>query len=115
MQTSFKNRRWLVISSTLVESIDFNQVFEFNQEALRYSVDGTKTFIKYEIQIVEEDLVSQYINAETGEAATHTTLAGVYGRPAIWQEGMVEYTHEEILALLATEEWTKPFTENRPV
>jgi len=37
----------------------------------------------------------------------------VYGRPAIWQEGMAEYTHEEILELLATAEWTSPIDANQ--
>jgi len=114
MSTQFPNRRWLIIPSTDIESIDFGQVHQTSAETLRYSIDGTKTFIKYDITIVEEDLVSQYINAETGEETTHTTLAGVYGRPAIWQEGMTEYTHEEILEILSTEEWTEPFTEGRP-
>jgi len=114
MSTQFPNRRWLIIPSTDIESIDFGQVHQTSAETLRYSIDGTKTFIKYDITIVEEDLVSQYINAETGEEQTYTTLAGVYGRPAIWQEGMTEYTHEEILEILSTEEWTESFTEGRP-
>ena len=57
MPTPFENRRWLVIPSTLVESINFDEVLEFNQDSLRYSLDGTQTFIKYDINIIEEDIV----------------------------------------------------------
>ena len=45
----FANRRWLIIPTTLTGSIDFNQVLESSPESLRLSVDGTKTFVKYEI------------------------------------------------------------------
>lgn len=111
MSTQFPNRRWLIIPASQVESIDFGQVHQTSTETLRYSIDGTKTFIKYDITIVEEDIISTFIHAETGEETSHTTPAGVYGRPAIWQEGMAEYTHEEILEILATEEWTNPSTQ----
>ena len=111
MSTQFPNRRWLIIPSNQIESIDFGQIHQTSPETLRYSIDGTKTFIKYDITIVEEDIISTFIHAETGEESTHTTPAGIYGRPAIWQEGMPEYTHEEILEILSTEEWTNPSTQ----
>jgi len=89
-------------------SIDFNQVLESSPESLRLSVDGTKTFIKYEINEVLEDIVHTGTNLITGEETTSTTLAGIYGRPSIYQEGDTEYNHEEILHILSTEEWTAP-------
>jgi hypothetical protein len=104
--TAFPNRRWLVIPVTEVENIDFNEVLETSADSLRYSVDGTKTFVKYEIRVVEEDITETFTKAETGEEVTYTTYAGTYGRPSLYQEGMTEYNHSEILALLATEEWT---------
>ena len=107
MSTQFPNRRWLIIPATDVESIDFSQVHQNSAETLRYSLDGTKTFIKYDIKEVPEDVIETYINAETGEEKTHTIQAGVYGRPSIWTEESVEYTHEEILEILATEDWTE--------
>ena len=109
--STFANRRWLIIPTTLTGSIDFNQVLESSLESLRLSVDGTKTFIKYEINEVLEDQIHTGINPETGEETSHTTLAGVYGRPQIYSQEYPEYTHEEILALLATEEWSKPMEE----
>jgi hypothetical protein len=109
--STFANRRWLIIPTTLTGSIDFNQVLESSLESLRLSVDGTKTFIKYEINEVLEDQIHTGINPETGEETSHTTLAGVYGRPQIYSQEYPEYTHEEILTLLATEEWSKPMEE----
>jgi len=114
MSTQFPNRRWLIIPSTDVESIDFSQVHQTSEETLRYSIDGTKTFIKYDIREVAEDSTETYINAETGEEQTYTTQAGIYGRPSIWTETSVEYTHEEILEILATEEWTSSIDVNQP-
>ena len=111
--STFQNRRWLIIPATLIGSIDFNQVLESSPESLRLSVDGTKTFIKYEINEVLEDQTYTGINPETGEETSYTILAGVYGRPSIYQEGDVEYTHEEILTILSTEEWTTPMEEIR--
>jgi hypothetical protein len=107
MSTQFPNRRWLIIPATDVESIDFSQVHQNSAETLRYSLDGNKTFIKYDIKEVLEDITETYINAETGEEKTYTIQAGVYGRPSIWTEASIEYTHEEILNILSTEEWTE--------
>lgn len=111
MSTQFPNRRWLIIPTTLTQSIDFNQILEPSPESLRLSVDGTKTFIKYEINEVLEDQTHTFENPETGEEITSTTLAGIYGRPQIYSQEYPEYTHEEMLVLLATEEWSKPITE----
>lgn len=111
MSTQFPNRRWLIIPSTQIEAIDFNQVHQTSIDTLRYSLDGTKTFIKYDITEVAEDIVTDHVSVETGQTLTHTTLAGVYGRPSIWQDTLTEYTHAEILEILATGEWAAPLTE----
>ena len=111
--STFPNRRWLILPTTLTGSIDFNQVLESSPESLRLSVDGTKTFIKYEIIEVPVRCETEFVNAETGEPKICVTEAGVYGRPDIYQEGDTEYNHEEILHILATEEWTPPMTEIR--
>jgi len=108
MPTPFENRRWLIIPSELVESINFDQVHEFDETSLRYSLDGTKTFVKYDINIIEEDIVTNILNPETMIEETFTTPAGVYGRPSFWDETYLELTHSEILELLATEEWSEP-------
>jgi len=107
----FPNRRWLVIPTNITESIDFNQILQSSSDSLRLSIDGTKTFIKYEIHEVLEDQTHTGTNPETGEETTNTTKAGTYGRPQIYSPEYPEYNHEEILALLATEEWSKPMEE----
>lgn len=110
----FPNRRWLVIPATEVENVNFDQVLESSPDSLRYSIDGTKTFVKYEVTVVEETYTEIIPNPETEEEETVTIQAGTYGRPSIYNGTYPEYNHEEILALLATEEWTAPETEEMP-
>jgi len=107
----FENRRWLVIPTSVISDIDFNQVRESNADSLRLSVDGNSTFVKYEVQVVEENTTETFINAETGEEESITVEAGTYGRPSIYSEDYTEYNHDEILALLATEAWTESIDE----
>ena len=78
----FENRRWAVISAEDVASIDFSQVLETSADSLRYNVADTETFVKYE-----------------------------GSKPSSVPADAVEYTHSEILALLATEAWTAPMEE----
>ena len=107
--STFPDRRWLVIPAEEVPNINFGQVIEAGPDSLRYSLDGTKTFIKYEIKVVEEDQVIKTIQGETNETGTYTVLAGTYGRPEIYSEEYPEYNHEDILTLLSNEEWTNPY------
>lgn len=110
MQDLFKNRRWLVIPSNEVENINFNEVQEFSQESLRYSLDGSKTFVKYDLTIIEEDLVHTILNPESMVEESFTTKAGVYGRPSVYKEIYPELTHSQILELLSTSEWSEPIS-----
>jgi len=103
----FSNRRYLIIPVDILDTVDFNQVHETSVETVRKSIDGTKTFVKYDVHIIEEDYTSTNINPETGEEFTTTTKAGIYGRPSIYSESYNELTHSEILELLATEEWSE--------
>lgn len=109
MENVFPNRRWLIIPTTITGSIDFNQVQESSLNSLRLSIDGTKTFVKYDINEVTESYTQSYVNPETMESGSYTVEAGIYGRPSFYSSEYLEYNHEEILAILATEEWTKPF------
>ena len=108
---AFENRRWLVIPIEKIDDIDFKQVHQPKKESLRLSVDGKKTFVKYEVDDIKEDIVTSYIHAETLEETSYTTKAGVYGRPSIYDEAYTEYNHSEILELLSTEAWTSPLPE----
>ena len=67
---------YVIIDSSEVNSVDFDQVLETSAETLRFSLNGTKTFVKYE------------------------------GDQPSFLSGKQEYTHSEILAILATDEWT---------
>jgi hypothetical protein len=108
---AYENRRYLIIPTTITGSIDFNQVGETSVDTLRLSVDGLKTFVKYDVVVEPEDRTVTYINAETGEEETYTVTAGVYGRPSIYSPEYSEYTHSQILEVLATSEWTAPMEE----
>jgi hypothetical protein len=71
-------KTYIIIDASEVANVDFSQVQETSADTLRYSLDGTKTFVKYE------------------------------GDQPSFLSGKQEYTHSEILAILATDEWTDP-------
>ena len=101
------NRRWLVIPTSLTGSIDFNEVHESSVDSLRLSIDGTQTFVKYEVNIISESYEEYYEDAENpGSFLTSSIEAGTYGRPSIYSEDYTEYNHADILTLLATDAWT---------
>lgn len=89
-----------------IDDINFSQVHQSNKESLRKSIDGKKTFVKYEVLDVKEDFETKYIDADTNEEKSYTTKKGVYGRPDVYSTDYTEYNHADILALLATDEWT---------
>ena len=70
------SRKYVIINADEVDSVDFSQVDETSADTIRYSVDGSKTFVKYE-------------GAKPGF---------LYGKDT--------YTHSEILAVLSGDEWT---------
>tara|TARA_Y100000287_G_C13962655_1_gene229455 strand:- start:223 stop:453 length:231 start_codon:yes stop_codon:yes gene_type:complete len=70
-------RNYVIIDASEVSSVDFNQVLETSAETLRFSVDGSKTFVKFE-----------------GSAP-----AFLAGKPSL--------SHAEILEVLAGSEWTE--------
>jgi hypothetical protein len=74
-------KTYCIINSDEVGSVDFNQVSETSVDTLRYSVDRSKALLKFE------------------------------GDTPSFLEGKTEYTHSEILAILATDEWTSPDPE----
>ena len=76
------NREFMIFSITELDQIDFTQVLETSAETVRKSVDGLKTFVKWDGAMPQcvQDL---------------TTKEG-------------PYTYDEILQILATPEWTDP-------
>lgn len=75
----FSNRMYVIFSVDELNKIDFNQVLDSNINTLRKSVDGSKTFIKWEGQT--PTFISEL-----------TTKEG-------------PYTYEQIINILSTLEW----------
>lgn len=71
------SKKYVILNAVDVPSIDFDQVMETSVDTLRYSVDGSQTFIKYE---------------------------GT--RPSFLDEDDIDLTHSEILDVLSHEDWT---------
>ena len=72
------NRTYVILDASEVGSVDFDQVIQTSANKLRYSVDGSKFVVKYE------------------------------GDTPSFLEGKTEYTHSEVLTIMATDEWTDP-------
>lgn len=70
------SKTYCIISSDDVSSVDFSQVFETSAETLRYSVDDSQTFVKYE------------------------------GSKPRFLYGKDTYTHSQMLTILDGEDWT---------
>ena len=79
------DRQYVIFDMSEVGTINFSEVMETSVDTLRLSVDGTKSFVKYE-------------GAQPASVAALTTKTQ-------------EYTHSEILDILATSEWTAPINE----
>ena len=82
---AFDYRKYVIISADDAAQVDFTEVLETSAETCRYSVDGTQTFVKYE-----------------GEMPPSISALDSKSQ---------EYTHPEILAILAGEAWTAPIDE----
>ena len=74
-----ENRRYVLFGTNELNLINFNEVLETGADTVRRSVDGTKTFVKYE-----------------GEMPA--SVAALVTKSQ-------EYTHDEILLILSTSEW----------
>ena len=67
----YPNRKYVIIPTSKVEDIDFNQVREKDVKSLRLSEDGEYTFVKF-----EGDTTPDFL------------------------DGFTQYTHDEILSIL---------------
>lgn len=110
MDNIFPNRRWLVIPISVTSSIDWQQVQESGPDYLRLSTDKTKTFVKYDVNVITASYTQSYIDPETNTSASYIVEAGTYGRPSIYSGSYPEYTYPEILNILSTPEWTQPMS-----
>jgi hypothetical protein len=78
----FETREYIIFNVSELPQIDFSQVLETSAETVRKSVDGTKTFVKWD-------------GSEPSCVTSLTTKEG-------------PYTHTEILEILSTPEWVVP-------
>ena len=75
----FDNRHYVVIPYSEVDNVDFDQVIQTSKDTIRKSADSSKTFVKY-IGEMPSSLIQISSKSE-------------------------EYTYEEIIEILNTEEW----------
>ena len=80
--TIYEDREFMIFNVSELNVIDFTQVEETSINTVRKSVDGTKTFVKWD--------------GATPDCVNNLTT----------KEG--PYTYEEMLTILATPEWTDP-------
>jgi hypothetical protein len=78
----YTGREFMIFNVSELDTINFTQVLETSAETVRKSVDGTKTFVKW-----DGAMPQCVIDLTTSEGP---------------------YTYEEILVILATPEWTDP-------
>ena len=71
------SRKYVIINSDEVDSVDFDQVDETSENTVRYSTDGSLTFVKF-----DSDTTPSFLDGKT------------------------QYTQSEILAILAPDEWS---------
>jgi len=83
MEQQYDNREFMIFEVSELNLIDFTQVLETSVDTVRKSVDGLKTFVKWDGQTIPSSVDSL------------TTKEG-------------PYTYDEILNILATPEWTDP-------
>jgi hypothetical protein len=79
----YENRHFMIFNVSELPNINFDEVLETSAETVRKSVDGTKTFVKWDTQ----EIPSSVQSLQTKEGP---------------------YTYEEILNILSTPEWTSP-------
>lgn len=80
----YTNRRFVIFNVTELDQIIFGQVLETSADTVRKSVDGTKTFVKYNMP-------------------QPSSVAGLTTKSQ-------EYTYDEFLVILDTPEWTAPMS-----
>lgn len=79
----YDNREFMIFNVSELGTIDFTQVLETSADTVRKSVDGTKTFVKWDGEVIPQCVEGL------------TTKEG-------------PYTYDEILVILTTPEWTDP-------
>ena len=79
--TIYETRNFMIFNISELPNIDFTQVLETSQDTVRKSIDQTKTFVKWDGEIIPTSVESL------------TTKEG-------------PYTYSEILVILSQPEWS---------
>jgi len=82
MSDIYENREYIIFNISELPLVNFNEMLETSVDTVRKSVDGVKTFVKWD--------------GVTPECVNNLTT----------KEG--PYTYEEMLTILATPQWTDP-------
>ena len=72
------DRKYVILDDSDVVNIDFRDVLESSENTLRWSVDGSQTFVKF------------------------------VGATPSFLDGKAQLTHAEIMEVLSGEAWTAP-------
>ena len=83
MSHSYEHRNFMIFNISELNNINFSQVLESGPDTVRKSVDGTKTFVKWD----GDSIPSSVANLTTKEGP---------------------YNYDEILEILSGAEWTSP-------
>ena len=73
---AYENRIYVIINASEVGTVDFSQVNETSADTLRYSLDNSKTFVKFE------------------------------GSTPSFLSGKTQYNHSQICTILDGTDWT---------
>jgi hypothetical protein len=104
----YDTRKFAIFSSSEIDKIDFSQVCETSAETLRRSVNGEKTFVKWDQPISLEPY--EITNTETNEIEIITpTLNPSFIDNLTTLEGI--YSYDEILEILSGPEWSASIEE----
>ena len=72
---AYENRKYVIIDASEVGTVDFSQVMETSANTLRYSLDDSQTFVKFE------------------------------GSTPSFLNGKTSYTHSEMITILDGVDW----------
>ena len=73
---TYENRKYVIINASEVGTIDFSQVHETSADTLRYKLDDSQTFVKFE------------------------------GSTPSFLSGKTQYNHSQIRTILDGTDWT---------
>jgi len=83
MVEEYDNREFMIFNISELGTIDFTQVLETSADTVRKSVNQTKTFVKWDGEVIPQCV--QDLTTKEGP-----------------------YTYNEMLTILSTPEWTDP-------